>query len=41
MKQMGELESENDRLKRIVRDTLDPTTKQGEIRIKAEYVVLK
>lgn len=38
---MADLENENDRLKRIIRDSHDPTTKQADTKIKAEYMVLK
>lgn len=41
VKQMGELENENDRLKRIIRDSHDPTKKHAETKIKADYMVLK
>ena len=41
IKQMSDLENENDRLKRIIRDSHDPSSKQGEIKIKAEFMVLK
>ena len=38
---MGELENENDRLKRIIRDSHDPATKNAQTKIKADYMVLK
>lgn len=41
IKQMSDLENENDRLKRIIRDSHDPQSKQGEIKMKAEFMVLK
>ena len=41
VKQMADLENENDRLKRIIRDSHDPTKKNAETKIKADYMVLK
>lgn len=38
---MADLENENDRLKRIIRDSHDPERKNAETKIKAEYMVMK
>ena len=41
IQQMADLENENDRLKRIIRDSHDPEQKNAQTKIKAEYMVLK
>jgi len=38
IKQMGDLENENDRLKRIIRDSHDPNKKNDQVKFKAEYM---